>query len=440
MFRSARIRLTAWYVLVLALIGVALGNIVYLTVRSQLRGGVDDGLHLVGQRAQQDVSTTYLRSGGELFPLDIKQLCADQDLQGLLSQGYQVVVASGGLACGPSPKATREVLRLPRWGAIWAARHQGSDLRTVHGGGPAMRVYSVPVSLLPAGQPVAVVQVARSLEPEDRALDKLLTTLAVGGTIGLLLSAVGGWFLAGKSLAPVRQAFLRQQAFVADASHELRTPLAVIRANAEYLQLEQPGNAEVANIVAETERLSSLVDALLALAHGDERRLPHEPLDLGELVAEAAASLRTLAADRGVELEIDARPGLEVRGDREQLRQLVVILADNALRYTGAGGRVGVQAGAQGGQAAIEVADTGIGIPPESLRRVFERFYRTDEARNRASGGAGLGLAIAQKLVEEHGGRIEATSEVGRGSTFTVLLPLLRGAAPSQGVASRTPA
>jgi signal transduction histidine kinase len=220
------------------------------------------------------------------------------------------------------------------------------------------------------------------------------------------------------------QELARQQLeFVAAVSHELRTPLAVIRANAEYLQLEQPGNAEVADIVAETERLSSLVDALLALAHGDERRLPHEPLDLGELVAEAAASLRTLAADRGVELEIDARPGLEVRGDREQLRQLVVILADNALRYTGAGGRVGVQAGAQGGQAAIEVADTGIGIPPESLRRVFERFYRTDEARNRASGGAGLGLAIVSAIAGAHGGAAGLANRPDGGADVWLVIP-----------------
>jgi signal transduction histidine kinase len=134
--------------------------------------------------------------------------------------------------------------------------------------------------------------------------------------------------------------------------------------------------------------------------------------------------MRALAAERGIALDVSAAPELRVRGSREQLRQLVVILVDNALRYTGEGGRVEVDVARRDGSAVMAVTDTGIGIPPGSLEHVFERFYRADEARTRDSGGAGLGLAIAQKLVDEHGGRIAAKSTPGTGSTFTVTLPL----------------
>ena len=135
-----------------------------------------------------------------------------------------------------------------------------------------------------------------------------------------------------------QQAFERQNVFVADASHELRTPLAVIRANAEFLQERQPASEEAAEIVSETDRLSSLVDSLLAVARGDGNgEAAHDELDLGAVVEGSAASMRSLATERGVALDVSAAPELRIRGSREQLRQLVVILVDNALRYTGQG-------------------------------------------------------------------------------------------------------
>ena len=202
----------------------------------------------------------------------------------------------------------------------------------------------------------------------------------------------------------------------------------MIRANAEFLQLEQPDNPEVRDIVSESERLSALVETLLALARGDvagaglERAL----VDLGEVVEAAVTSMRPLAEERGVELTVVTGEGMTVLGDGEQLRQLVIILVDNGLRYTAADGRVHVQAGADRDSAVLTVHDNGIGIPPDAVDRVFERFYRADSARSRDSGGAGLGLAIARELVGGHGGRIELDSTEGAGTTFTVRLPLAR--------------
>jgi signal transduction histidine kinase len=294
-------------------------------------------------------------------------------------------------------------------------------MRTIERKHITTRIYSLRLT------PQLAVQVARSMEPEEDALHGLLAFMLLGSAASIALAGAGGWFVAGKSLAPVVDAFERQQVFVADASHELRTPLAVIRANAEYLQQEQPESEEASEILTETDRLTVLVDSLLALARGQGGATADRPLDLGELVTASAQSLQPLAADRKIALDVETVPGLEVRGNPDQLRQLVVILVDNALRYTPEGGRVTVAAHRNDGTAVVAVKDTGIGIDRAALKHVFERFYRADEARNRADAGAGLGLSIAEQLVTDHGGRIAAESAPGRGSTFTVSPPLGHG-------------
>jgi signal transduction histidine kinase len=306
--------------------------------------------------------------------------------------------------------------------SLKAALRDGSDMRYVGGSGDRQRVYSVRVQQ--SGE-MALIQVERSVEPEHEALGKLLAGLLICGAAGVVLAGIGGWFLAGKSLAPVRVAFARQHAFVSDASHELRTPLTVIRANAEFIQQEQPDNAEARDIIGETDRLSALVDALLAVARGQKHAdSAMTDVDLGELIEKAAASFQPLAAEQGLELSAVAADDVVVMGDREQLQQVIVIMLDNAVRYTASGGRVHVQARRDGSNAIVTVHDTGIGIGEQELERVFERFYRADEARNRQSGGAGLGLAIARELVTRHGGKISVDSTEGAGSTFTIQLPV----------------
>jgi two-component system, OmpR family, sensor kinase len=403
LFTPARIRLTVWYTGVLTAVLIVLGTAIYLAVREQLLNGVDNGVHDVAQKATEQ----WLAGGG-----------AGVDVYGLSTGPYTVTLMT-------SPT---DVVAFKKDGhyhvdptSLTAALHDGSDTRYVGKSGDRQRVYSIRVEQ--NGQ-IAVIQVERSVEPEHDALSKLLAGLLIGGAGGIVLAAIGGWFMAGKSLRPVRTAFARQHAFVSDASHELRTPLTVIRANAEFIQQEQPDNAEARDIVSETDRLSALVESLLAVARG-QRHTPDqlETVDLGALIETAAASFQPLAADRGIELSTAAADDVAVRGDREQLRQVIVILLDNALRYTGDGGRVHVQARREAGNGIVTVHDTGIGIGEEELERVFERFYRADEARNRQSGGAGLGLAIARELVMRHGGRISVESTEGAGSTFTIQLP-----------------
>jgi two-component system, OmpR family, sensor histidine kinase CiaH len=408
LFTPARIRLTAWYVSVLAAVLIVLGTALYLVVRTQLLNSVDNGVRLVEARAAEQWAQKER-----------------VDVAGLSTGPYTVnLIRPSAL---PGGVLTVQGLRNGRPHldkASMMAVYQGhtTDLRSSGSSGDRQRVFSARVTAQDGE--VALIQVTRSTEPEHEALDRLLAGLLIGGLGGLVLAAGGGWWLAGKSLRPVRLAFARQHAFVSDASHELRTPLAVIRANAEFLQQEQPDNAEVKDIVGETDRLSGLVDSLLAVARDDDSvRALHMPVDLSEVVTSTVASLQPLASEHGLELTDAVPQTLMVSGDRDQLRQVIVILVDNAVRYTAAGGRIHVQARPDGSSALLTVHDTGIGIPASALERVFERFYRGDDARNRQSGGVGLGLAIARELVTRHGGKISVTSTEGAGSTFTIRLP-----------------
>jgi signal transduction histidine kinase len=388
---------------VLAAVLIVLGSALYLVVREQLLNGVDSGVKLVAAKATEQWITT-----------------GTVKVQGLSTGPYTVNFLTP-TQFGVTPAGAMHLDTASMEAAYSSS--SGSDLRSSGASGDRQRVYSVRVTAPP--DRVAVIQVTRSTEPEHQALSKLLAGLLIGGAGGLVLAGVGGWWLAGKSLRPVRVAFNRQHAFVSDASHELRTPLAVIRANAEFLQQEQPENVEARDIVSETDRLSALVDALLAVARDDDRgaKALHMQVDLAEVVEATVASFQTVTTDHELELTHASPDELMVMGDRDQLRQVLVILLDNAVRYTPAGGRIHVQARADGKEAVLTVHDTGIGIPEEALPRVFERFYRADDARNRQSGGVGLGLAIARELVTRHSGRISVTSTEGAGSTFTVRLP-----------------
>jgi signal transduction histidine kinase len=399
-FTRTRIRLTAWYVGALAVFLVGLGTVVYQLEEHQLRTNVDHGLTVTARRVKAKYRSSNFNAAADAT----------------YSPSYTISWSDGtgsSAAGGPGGKPNRP--------SALAALAHGSDMRTIERKHITTRIYSLRLT------PQLAVQVARSMEPEEDALHGLLAFMLLGSAASIALAAAGGWFVAGKSLAPVVDAFERQQVFVADASHELRTPLAVIRANAEYLQQGQPESEEAAEILTETDRLTVLVDSLLALARGQGGATADRPLDLGELVTASAQSMQPLATDRKIALDVEADTGLEVRGNPDQLRQLVVILVDNALRYTPEGGRVTVAAHRNDGTAVVAVKDTGIGIDRAALKHVFERFYRADEARNRADGGAGLGLSIAEQLVSDHGGRIAAESAPGRGSTFTVSLPLGHG-------------
>jgi signal transduction histidine kinase len=276
-------------------------------------------------------------------------------------------------------------------------------------------------------QPVDVIaSVAHEMSESD--LGKRLPVANPGDEIGRLAATING-LLSRLQTAFVRRedALARQRRFAADASHELRTPLTSIRGYAQLLEEWGLTNPRVAResvgaIRRESECMLELVEALLALARGDEDApLDFESYEIGAVIEEAVESAQAGANDKLTIGYVPPESPSIVFCDQGRVRQAASILLDNAVKYTPNGGRVAVAVREDEKWARIEVSDTGVGIPEDQLPLVFERFHRADEAR--ASGGAGLGLAIACQIAEVHGGRIEAKSVLGEGSTFTLLLP-----------------
>jgi signal transduction histidine kinase len=223
----------------------------------------------------------------------------------------------------------------------------------------------------------------------------------------------------------------RMSQFTADASHELRAPVSLIRTTAELAvrggRTNTDFHEDMVQILGEAERTSRLIDSLLLLARADAGGggLQHELTNVLVPIREAIEQGRSLAAKKRIELKADLNPDpIVVRGDGEALRRLFFILIDNAVKYTGEGGGVRLDVQALGGQASIKVVDSGIGITEADQPHIFDRFWRADRARSRATGGAGLGLSIALWIVNQHQGSIAVQSQVGQGTTFTVQLPL----------------
>ncbi len=277
------------------------------------------------------------------------------------------------------------------------------------------------------------LQVLQDRSTEVETLNALLAVLLVGGALLVIVAFGFGAVYAQRALVPIRaslatqrEALRRQREFAADASHELRTPLTVIRSSVEHLarHREQPvaASAEALDdIEAEVTHLTTLVDDLLLLARSDSGSVPMErqPLDLGDVAFDAASTLGRTAESRGVKVLVDPEPAM-IEGDPARLRQLVMILVDNAIRHSPRDGSVGVTVRSAGAVASIEVADEGPGVRPEDMARVFDRFWRAPGA---PSGGTGLGLAIAKWIVERHGGRIGVANRETGGAVFRAELP-----------------
>jgi heavy metal sensor kinase len=231
------------------------------------------------------------------------------------------------------------------------------------------------------------------------------------------------------TLARLEQSFSRLRRFTADASHELRTPLTALRSVGEVglrgAMTPSAYREVIGTMLEEVDRLSRLADQLLALARADagQERLRSEPVDLSALASEVTDHLSVLAEERGQTLESRAEGTAIVQGDRLALRQAILNLVDNAIKYAPEGTRVSMRVGSSPDGAFVEVRDEGPGIAPEHRERIFERFYRADAGRSRETGGTGLGLSLVKSTTEAHGGRVELETERDRGSTFRLVLP-----------------
>lgn len=252
----------------------------------------------------------------------------------------------------------------------------------------------------------------------------LQTTILVAGIACLVLS-LGAWLLIRRMIRPVEDAFVKQQQFIWDASHELKTPLAVIQANADVLEGEIGENEYLGYIRSEIRRTDSLVKNLLTLARMDRGTQPQEmtDLDMSETVLSVLLPFESTVYEAGKTLETEIPDHIRCRGNDAMLQQLTVILLSNALKYSNAGGTIRVTLSRKGHGCELRVFNTGDGIGPRDLERIFDRFYRADSSHNSETGGEGLGLAIAHSIVRIHRGRIWAESELGKNATFIVSLP-----------------
>jgi heavy metal sensor kinase len=316
-----------------------------------------------------------------------------------------------------------------------------------------------------------IVQVGTSLKPVEDALQRLLLVLAVMLPVALAVSLAAGWFLAGRALAPVEgitqaarriaegdlgqrlavpvaadeigtlaatfndmiakldASFQQVRRFSADASHELRTPLTVMKGETE-LALRRPRAPEDYRLVLESnleeiDRLTRIVDELLFLSRADlgEVKMASLPVRLDELIRDVHKQASVLGQEHGAQVSLGTLAPATVLGDELRLRELLLNLVDNAVKYSRPGGRVEIVLAAEGGAARLSVSDQGIGIAPDAQARIFDRFYRTNEARAHAKQGTGLGLSICKWIAETHKGRIEVESRPREGSRFTVVLP-----------------
>jgi len=332
--------------------------------------------------------------------------------------------ARGQVLFNPNPAAA---LLDPDRQALEAALSRGSDERTVSLS-DGQRVRLLTYRLTRSDGPAAL-QLGRVLSDQDRVLWQLALGLLFLGSLSMVLLGGASWWLAGRALRPAQAAWERQQRFIASASHELRTPLTLIRASAEValrnVGLEDADQRELlGDVLSESDHMRRLVDDLLTLSRLDSGQLPLtlERVEVAPFLAEVQRQVARLGAERGVTVTLEEASGA-VCADADRLRQVLLIALDNALRHTPSGGRITLAARPQGREVRFRVSDRGCGIAPEHLPHIFERFYRIDPARGRASGNAGLGLSIAQALITAMGGQIGASSAPGQGATVWFSLP-----------------
>lgn len=279
---------------------------------------------------------------------------------------------------------------------------------------------------------IGYLQVAVALEPVENSLARSRLFLAIGVPITLGFTGIVGWILGGLAMQPVRQSYEQLQRFTADASHELRAPVAAILSNAQVGLLapgedSQQPRQRLANIVTQSKYMSALIANLLFLARhqGQLNARDINKIDIVELLNSLAREYQTLAAQKDLKFNWSLpKISQEIYGDRDLLGQAIRNLLDNAIKYTPPQGAIALELAVKPRRITIKVKDTGIGIPTSDLPYIFDRFYRVDKARTRETGGFGLGLAIAQQIIQAHNGRITVESQPETGTKFEVCLPL----------------
>lgn len=462
--RSIRFRLTLWYAGLLAGLLILFGLLIYIGLARHLESSLEEAL---SKQARQigDSLASVSQSGEEYVIEEIEEHYSPEPH----SLFVRVTRADGSVLykSGLPEDRSFDPAHLPTLNA--PVSEEFSRMERISGSGELL-IYTLPFAS-DDGQRF-LIETGASYERVEYALRGLLLTFVLMLPVVVILAVGGGYLLTKRALIPLdriarsaeritsrnlnerlpvantgdelerlsvslnhmiarlEESFMHISRFSADASHELRTPLTILRGELEGVTRRELSPEEIRDTIGsaleEVERLAKIVESLLAISRLDagEARMERVEFDLAELTLATTEQMRLLAEDRSIALRCEVGREVIVESDRARLKQVVVNLLDNAIKYTPENGVVKITVRSDSGQAVLEVADNGIGIPADALPQVFERFYRVDKARSRQMGGAGLGLSIVKSICAAHGGRVRAESKEGEGSRFRVEIPL----------------
>jgi heavy metal sensor kinase len=445
-FKTIKFRLTLWYLIAIVILLLIFSTVAYFMLSRNLYQNMDDSLKA---RVTELKATFELESVFTVFAAQPDEFLLIYNNNGVLLQSL-----------GPDIESIA-IDRLVGQTLVG----QRSFITTTTKDGQTVRLYADMFTQY------SVIVIGRLTNEITRVLGSFRYVLGVSGLGVVILAGAGGLFLANRVLKPVDRitrtaqeiggsdlsqrinvhgedelgrlastlnsmierlnaAFDRQRQFTADASHELRTPLAIVQAESTLALSKNRTEAEYRKslelVSQEINYMSAVIGKLLFLARNEVGKEPlnFEEVNLRELLTELASAFDGLTREKELRFKLNPLDEITIKGDRIKLRQLFLNILENAVRYTPNGGSISGSLIKDKDTAIISISDTGIGIPPEHLPHIFERFYRVDKARSRAEGGTGLGLAIAKYIAEAHGGKIEVESQVGKGSTFSVKLPI----------------
>jgi len=451
--KSLRMRLTLWYSTVLVSLIVIFFIVLYSFVNNRLQSFLK--AELLEEITEIEKTIKEDADGSDELTENDSDMSAS--LFKIVGAQGKVFISDGWIRCGLD--------------SLVKALNERDGIRTLSDG---KGYYLFKQDILQWQDQQWVIQCAVDRMAIRRNMRALLAFLMIGVPLAIALSLIAGNFLATRLLAPIgamaskaevitaehldqrlpvvnpddelgqlavifnkmldqlQSSFESMRRFTSDASHELRTPLTAMKSTGEVaLRQSRPDQQYrdvIGSMLEEVERLSKLVENLLLLTRGDydDLRSNAEILSLGAVAEEAFEDLMVLAEEKQQKIRFDSSHAIVTRADRQMLRQAVYNILDNAIKYTPEGGTLSIRVfKTNDHQAAVEIADTGIGIAPDQQQHLFERFYRTDSGRSAKFGGYGLGLAIAQQAIRRNGGRIEMRSEPGKGSVFTIILPCL---------------
>jgi heavy metal sensor kinase len=449
-FTTIKFRMTVWYVVVIAILMLAFGALAYFMLSYNLYNNQDQFLTSRMSELQSEITADSTQ---------IKFADRPADMVMIYDSSYDLLQS-----LGPNVQFLNISSVVKR-----ALLGQSAFLDAVTADNQRVRLLAAPMNLNSTTRIVVIV--GRSPADIEETMGSFRKVLGFSGLAVIIFAAVGGVFLANRVLKPVdrisqtareigesdlsrrieingqdelarlsatlngmfqrlESAFNRQRQFTADASHELRTPLAIIQAESTLSlgkgRTEDEYLKSLETVAQESEYMSTIIEKLLFLARADAGKEPYsfQEVEVIDLLQDVSQDVEVLTREKNQLFEPGPVEDLSIIGDRTKLKQLLLNIFNNAIKYTPPGGKISYKAYRQKGAAVIDIMDTGIGIPAENIPYLFERFYRVDKTRSRAEGGSGLGLSISEKIAEAHGGRIDVESVVGKGSTFRLTFPL----------------